>query len=397
MLISHRWYWPLLATVPVLLGYGDTAEVSQSQPREPLPAALWVDPQVGSDENPGTETRPLRTISAALARLPDPLAHSLTIHLAGGSYATTGGHNMAPTRLELMCRMRPGVAVRIVGAAAATLAWEGDTALVDAREGDWWLENLQIGTFTTRQRRGVQVAGPAHLTLKNVTFRLRSLSDAGIYAHRGGQVSLRGHIALNGQLHDQADQETFCGIIAEDHAVVRFREHAGATLDMGNGSLSASYYGVIRLGCETARITSWNEQSNNLAINNSGRIDLHDTTVTLAARQRRNTPIGLEHDGHILGEGARLIIVSDNNMAIALQKASTFTCNHIELRGKYDHCLWASSGSMFVGRFKGDVGRLEATTGATLNVEEIDGRLLGPAVARHAGRVSLPDRDVLPD
>ena len=30
----------------------------------------------------------------------------------------------------------------------------------------------------------------------------------------------------------------------------------GASLEIGNGSLSSSYYGVIGLGCKTARITS---------------------------------------------------------------------------------------------------------------------------------------------
>lgn len=364
------------------------------------PERIDVDPVHGDDANSGSQQKPVKTISAALALLPDPLTQSVTIRLARGAYAVTGGHEMAPTRLELMRRMRPGVTVHIVGAGGdspATLAWEGDTTLIDVRDGDWWLENVQVGTFTTRQRRGVMVCGPAHATLKNVAFRLRSQSDAGIYAHRGGQVSLRGRIAMNEHLHEQADAETFCGIIATDHGIVRFREHDGASLDLGNGSLSASYYGVIRLGCETARITSWGEQSNNLAINNSGRIDLHDTVVTLAARQHRNTPIGLEHDGHILGEGARIIIVSDNDTAIALQKASTLTCNAIELRGRCETSLFASSGSMFVGRFKCDVGRLEATTGATINIEQIDGRLNGPVIAKHAGRISLPDRDVLPE
>ena len=99
----------------------------------------------------------------------------------------------------------------------------------------------------------------------------------------------------------------------------------------------------------------------------------------------------------LLNEDAHIIIASDNKMAIALQKASTFTCNDLELRGKYQLCLLATSGSMFVGRFKSDVGRVEATTGANINIEQIDGKWLGPAVARHAARISLPDRDVLPE
>ena len=367
--------------------------------RPPVRDTIYVDPERGRDEYPGIQQRPVRTISGAVAKLPDPLTRSVTIELATERYRTTGGQGMPDNVLELMIRMRPGVTVTIIGRPGADgqvpiLAWEGGRAMIDVREGDWSLENVQIGTFSKRQRRGVIVAGPAHVALKDVTFRQRSLSGEGIYAHRGGQVSLYGAIKLNEHLHERAEEETFCGIIATDHGLVRFREREGASLSLGNGSLSAGYYGCIRLGCETARITSWGEQSNNLAINNGGRIDLHGTTVTLCAKQRRNTPIGLEHDGHILGEDAHVIIEGENGMAIALQKASTFTCNDIELRGEFEYCLWASSGSMFVGRFLTDVGRIEATTSANINIEKIDGKLIGPVIARHCGTVSLPDRNV---
>jgi hypothetical protein len=374
------------------------ASVPQDSRRVP-PETIYVDSMRGSDDSPGTAERPLKSISAALVLLPDPLPRSVTIELTSGHHETTGGNGMPLNTLELMRRMRPGVTVMLIGRegradALPILAWKGGRAMVDIREGDWRLENLQIGSGSTQQRRGVMVTGPGHATLKNVTFRTRSLSDAGIYAERGGKVSLCGAIRLNEHLHNEAPEESFCGIIATDHGLVRFVEREGASLDMGNGSLSASYYGCIRLGGATARITSWSEQSNNLAINNGGRIDLHGTPVVLRAKQKRNTPIGLEHDGHILGEDARVVIEGENNMAIALQKASTFTCNDIELRGRFEYCLWASSGSTFVGGFVSDVGRIEATTGASINVEKISGKLEGPVVAKRCGTISLPDRNV---
>lgn len=364
------------------------------------PEVLHVNPTRGDDKNVGNEGHPLKSISAAIALLPDPLARTVTIKLAPGEYRDTGGSGMATDRFELMRRMRPGVHVLLVGnrddkGNATTLAWEGGSAMVYVCEGDWRLENVQIGTSTTRQRRGVHVTGPTHVALKNVAFRTRSQSDAGIHAERGGKVSLYGDIRLNEHLHDRGGEETFCGIVATDHGVVEFRERESASLDMGNGSLSVSYYGVIGLGCKTARITSWGEQSNTLAVNNSGRIDLHGTQVVLQAKQRKNTPIGLEHDGHILGEGARVTIQGENDMAIALQKASTFTCNDIELRGTFDYTIWASSGSMFVGRFLGDVGHIEATTGANINIEKAAGKINGPVEANHCGTISLPDRNVV--
>lgn len=389
----------ILAAHTATVESGSSAGPATTDPSPP--DVIYVDPTNGSDHNPGTRPeQALKSLSAAIALLPDPVPRSVTIRLSGETYANTGDVDMPANTLELMRRMRPGVVVRIVGqheqpGRLTTWAWEGGRAMVDARQGEWWLENLRIGSGSTRQRRGVMVAGPGHVTLKNVTFRTRSLSDAGIYAHRGGKVSLRGAIRLNEHLHEAGGEETFCGIIATDHGLVRFVEREGAVLDMGNGSLSASYYGCIRLGCQTARITSWGEQSNNLAINNGGRIDLHNTTTRLCAKRKRNTPIGLEHDGHILGEDARVIIESDNDTAIALQKVSTFTCNDIELRGTYEYCLWASSGSMFVGRFLTDVGRVEATTGANINIEEVRGKIVGPVVARRCGTISLPDRNVV--
>ncbi|NLE57681.1 MAG: DUF1565 domain-containing protein [Planctomycetes bacterium] len=365
-----------------------------------VPEVIHVDATHGEDRNPGTEERPKRSISAAITLLPDPLLRSVTIKLAPGTYTDTGGVEMPPARLHLMHRMRPGVRVDIVGrrddkGGAAVLAWEGQDLMIDVREGEWRLEDVQIGSGSTSQRRGVMVTGPGLAGLKNVTFRTRSVTDAGIYADRGGKVLLYGAIRLNEHLHEQTGEESFCGIIATDHGLVQFAQREGSSLDMGNGSLSACYYGCIRLGCETARITNWSEQSNNLAINNGGRIDLHNTKLVLRARQKRNTPIGLEHDGHILGEGAQVTIEGNNSMAIALQKASTFTCNDIELRGQFEYCIWAGSGSMFVGRFLTDLGQIEATTGATVNIEAIKGKFAGPAVATRCGTISLPDRNVL--
>jgi len=362
------------------------------------PAILHVDAQRGKDSDPGTEREPLKSLSAALALLPEPLRRSARIEVVG-LHETTGGRGMDDNVLALAHRMRPGCEVRIVGrrdgaGEVPVLAWKGGSAMVEAREGTWRLENLRIGTFSTEQRRGVVVEGPASLTLKDLTLRTRSRSDAGILARRGGLVMLRGAIRLNEDLHEEAPDESFCGIVATEHGIVRFEEREGATLDIGNGSLSASLYGCIGLGCSSARITSWGRQSNNLAVNCGGRIDLHGTPTTLCARRPENTPIGPEHDGHILAEDAHIRIVGENECAIALQKASTFTCNDIELAGRFRKTLWAMSGSVFVGRFLSDMTQVEAHTGAGVHIEAIRGECKGPVIATSGGVISLPGRVV---
>ena len=364
-----------------------------------LPDVLHVDGKRGSDKASGTHRKPLRSLSAAIARIPDPLLESLTIELAPVDYDETGGRDMPDHCLHLMRRMAPGVVVTIRSASdseRARWSWEGSRQLVVATEGAWHLQGIEVGSFTVRQRRGVEVVGPADVTLEDVRFRLRSQSGEAIFARDGGRVSLRGAIELNEHLHETADDETFTGILAVDHGVVEFDRREGATLDIGNGTLSVRYYGQIRLGCESARITC-HTTSNNLAINSGGRIDLRATPVVLRATDPRNTPIGLEHDGHLLAEDAHVRIVGENHSAIALQKSSTFTCNDIDLVGTFGHALWASSGSMFTGRFLGDVTRLKASTGAQVLVEKVGGELIGPLEAKSAGVIAVPGRVVRGD
>ncbi len=362
------------------------------------PATIHVNGETGSDAGDGTADRPLRTLSAAIARLPDPVTASVTVELAGAEHRTTGAVDMPANRLDLQRRMRPGVGVRIVGATSPmpVLAWEGGEAMVDAREGAWRLEHVQIGSFTRRQRRGVMVTGPAEVTLKDVTFRTRSQSDGAIYARRGGHVALRGAIRINEHLHEaRPEEDTFSGIIAAEHGHVAFEEREGASLDIGNGSLSATYYGCIELRCASARVTSWSDQGNTLAINNGGRIDLHSTPVRLRAGLRANTPIGLEHDGHILAEGAHITIEGENDHAIVLQKVSSLMCNDIELKGTFRTAVSAMSGSVLVCGLMGKVGRIEADTGSHVTVERIDGELAGPVEAHRAASVALPDKVVV--
>jgi hypothetical protein len=364
---------------------------------------LFVDAVLGDDTAPGTREGPFRSVSAALALVPDGLRESVTIEMAPGEYRDTGSVAMAPDSLFLSRRMAQGGAVHIVGRTGPAgevpvLAWEGGPCMVDVREGEWSLEGVRIGTFTTRQRRGVSATGPGRITLRDVSCRLRSLSDAAVYASRGGEVALAGQIALNEDLHEAAGAETFSGIVADDHGMVRFVEREGASLDIGNGSLSASYYGCIQLGCQRARVTSWTEQSNCLAVNNSGRIDLHGTETTLCAWNPRNTPIGLEDDGHILAEGAHLVIEGQGNGdAIVLQKASTLFCNDIEILGEVGTAVSAMSGSVCVTGFLGDVQAITATTGAHISVESVGGTLRGPVRASRGASIDLPDGTVVRD
>ncbi|HUT28667.1 MAG TPA: ankyrin repeat domain-containing protein [Sedimentisphaerales bacterium] len=366
---------------------------------------LYVDARRGGDEGVGSPASPLKSLYAATRQLPKQINEDVTIHIGPGNYETTGGKGLDGKRLELNGHMAEGVSVRIVGNDAAfekpapigsvVLNWENRSSrfMIVAGEGQWALENIQLGTRKDGQRGGIGVTGPAVLELRDVRIHTVGQKGPGLGAHHGGRIYLYGDIELNQDLHNSGgDDGSFCRIEAEYGGVVKFMQGKGATLTLGNGNISASYYGVIELGCEQASITSWNYQSNPIAVNNSGRVDLHNTTTTLCARNPRNTPIGLEHDAHLLAEGARIIIDGQGNSnGIVLQKASSFFCNDVEIRGKVRQPLVAMSGSVLLAGIDGDLGETFATTCASIIVEKCTGHLIGPFKQSKSGRIVPPE------
>ena len=77
-------------------------------------------------------------------------------------------------------------------------------------------------------------------------------------------------------------------------------------------------------------------------------------------------------------------------MAIALQKASTLTCNDIELRGTFGQSLWATSGSMFVGRFLTDVTDYRPTLRHGSTHRTLGGKVRGKVTATRAAWCRCP-------
>jgi hypothetical protein len=366
---------------------------------------LYVDATRGSDRADGSRASPLNSLYAAIKRLPKQINQDATIHVAAGRYTTTGGKGLNAECLQLNRPMYNGAKVQIVAETAhfekpappggAVLNWQTRSSrfLIAATQGNWTLENIQIGTRKPGQQAGISVAGPALLELRDVRIHTAGQKGPGLRAHNGGRIYLYGNIELNEDLREAGGKDdNFCRIEAEYAGVVKFMQRGRATLTLGNGNLSAAYYGVIELGCEQASITSWNYQSNPIAVNNSGRIDLHNTTTTVCARNPKNTPIGLEHDGHVLAEGARIIIEGrGNSNAIVIQKASTLFCNDVEIRGQVRHPLLAMSGSVLLVGINGDLGETFATTCASIIIEKCTGRLIGPVKETKYGQVVLPE------
>src|SRR5262245_52345825 len=140
-LVAVLSFAPVAVLLTTLLLLGNSAVgATESSPLE-----VYVNGAEGTDSAIGDRQHPLKSLSAAISRLPDPLLRSVRIEWVGEMERTTGGRDMASDSLELMRRMRPGVRVSIIGQRDRAeewpkMGWEGGAAMVDAREGDWWLE-----------------------------------------------------------------------------------------------------------------------------------------------------------------------------------------------------------------------------------------------------------------
>jgi hypothetical protein len=87
----------------------------------PAATDIYVQPATGDDKNPGTKDLPVKTVSAAVARIPPTVATLVTVHLAAGTYPTTGGQDLPEHNLVLRRTMQrtsdgPGdVSIHFVG------------------------------------------------------------------------------------------------------------------------------------------------------------------------------------------------------------------------------------------------------------------------------------------
>jgi len=233
--------------------------------------------------------------------------------------------------------------------------------LVLVLEGQWSLSNLQVGTRRLDQRQGIGVEGPGLAIVQDVRIRTASFDGDGLLARRAGRMHLYGAIEINEDLHDQREgEENWASIRAEDHGTVQFQQREGASLSIGNGSLRAAYYGCVRLGCASAKITSWTT-GNNLSIGDSGRIDLHGTEATLRGRHPDNSLIGLEDDGHILAEDAHVILESVEQTAAPLFR-STPGGNSGVPRALHRPCRQRSLGSPSLASYADAISRVTSSS-----------------------------------
>ena len=339
----------------------------------------YVNPTTGNDGNAGTMGSPWQTVSKILDVLPEVVTTQYRVFLAPGTYTSTGAHGTPSNVLSLDRRMRReggtidvscyfiGTGPSFVGDAAPgeVVLDFGSTPLVLINGGTWYFQYVQVGDRSYgNSQQGFEVYGTDSLVrLRDVRIRTGSLSGSGIIASRGAAVQLYGTIEINEDLHEIELASSFAAITASYNGSVKYRD-PGGSLSIGNGTLSALYYGTIELGCDTARITSWNRQSNCLAINDSGRIDLHGTTTTLKAQHVDNTLIGLEDDGHILAEGADIILktISGAPGRVIMQKASDFMGGTLQVDGPRGALFSTSSDSAIVCAVSGVVETVVADT-----------------------------------
>ena len=209
-------------------------------------------------------------------------------------------------------------------------------------------------------------------------------------ARRGGRIALRGAIRLN--VPPPEGEESFSGVIATDQGVVEFDERQGSSLELGNGACPRA---------TTARFAWAARREHHLryALRTASRSGTAAGSTCATPRRRssppipRTTPIGLEHDGHVLAEGAQHQDPRQERRGDRAAESEQLTCNDVELDGG-SSVRAVGDQRLDVRRLLGDLGRLEASTGATIHVEKLNGTVVGPIEAKSGGVISLPDRVV---
>jgi hypothetical protein len=218
--------------------------------------ALFVDPGIGDDANRGTQGKPFKTLTKALASA----GAGDTINLAGGGYGPTAasgetfGQNglLVPAGVTIIGALEAGIAQvsTLQGATGNTgLVFQGDATVKNlnmiqfnialrAEQGTQTLTNMLMGG----NKFNIGVGGSAHTTLVGSTIVLLS-GDIGVQAVVQGQFTMDGGIMrgvnanciagrglnLNGAsqatLRNGAQLQNMAGV------VIGLRETAKATLD----------------------------------------------------------------------------------------------------------------------------------------------------------------------
>jgi len=153
----------VLASVGLLFIYPAIApSPSFAEDDDQVPSELYVDPQKGRDNEPsaGSFEKPFRSISAAIAVIPEEVRTPITIHLLPGRYDTTGGHGMPDNHLVLRRRTASGCYIQLKGAGGGKvnarpvlLDWIS-APMVTVCEGRWRIGHIQLGTRNKKQRQG---------------------------------------------------------------------------------------------------------------------------------------------------------------------------------------------------------------------------------------------------
>jgi hypothetical protein len=250
--------------------------------------ALFVDPGIGDDANRGTQAKPFKTLTKALASA----GAGDTINLAGGGYGPTAasgetfGQNglSVPAGVTIIGALEGGVAQvsTLQGAAGNTgLVFQGDATVKNlnmiqfglalrAEQGSQTLTNMLMGG----NKFNIGVGGSAHTTLVGSTVVLLG-GDVGVQAIVQGQFTMDGGtirganasciaakgLSLNGTtqatLKNGAQLQNIAGV------GIGLRENAKATLDQ-----STIFNHELSVGCAPQPQVTMNE-STSLTLKNS--------------------------------------------------------------------------------------------------------------------------------
>ena len=294
--------------------------------------AFFVDPGIGDDANRGTQGKPFKTLTKALAsaRAGD------TINLAGGGYGPTAasgetfGQNglLVPPGVTIIGALEGGVTQvsTLQGADGNTgLVFQGDATVknlnmiqfeiaLGAEQGTQTLTNMLMGG----NRFNIRVGGSAHTTLVGSTIVLLP-GNLGVQAGVQGQFTMDGGVmrgvnanciagrglnlsgASQATLKNGAQLQNMAGV------VIGLRETAKATLDQ-----SQIFNHELPAGCAPQPQVTMNEATsltlrNSKLVGSSGSVK----SVGIDASSSNGVRITLDHSNILEFTRKGLSLVSD--------------------------------------------------------------------------------------
>jgi hypothetical protein len=340
----------------------------------------YISAKRGSDSNSGTSpNKPFKTVKKALLSIPAVITSRVSVQVEAGRYDVEGAvfHRSSQATASTFA---VGVFFEGKNHDFASDAYPGEviferpvSPVVQVTAGDWGFQNIQIGAQGAKEQSCIHLTSTnAVATLKNVQL-VSSGQAMSLVAQEGARAVIEDNLWINpGEKGVKASGHRG-GIYATNHGNVRYKVGSRGSLEIGNGILRSSNFGSIELGWEQVNIQANSRDVAPLSIAQTGRIDLHGSTLLLSNINSHSIIHYVGH-GRTLAEGAHFRVDTDSAPAtVRLEGNSLLSGQDFQLSGNRKNAqIFAAENSVF---FEGEFSHLSSVrsvSGAYIFIEMKD-------------------------